>query len=311
MEARHAVEIEHEPDYEALHAGASLSANLAAGAFAGIMEHTIMYPVDAIKTRLQVLNPSPAALYDGMANAAAQMSAKEGFRSLWRGVSSVILGAGPAHAVYFATYEGAKSAFGADSATEHHPFAIAAAGGCATMASDALMNPFDVIKQRMQVHGSPYNSVLDCARQVYRAEGTSAFYVSYPATILMTIPFAAIQFAAYDSFSKIFNPKNEHDPLLHSMIGGIAGGLGAAATTPLDVVKTLLQTRGTSSDPRIRKCNGLWGAARVVYQLNGYRGFARGMTPRIVNMAPSTGICWASYEMAKRYFAPPKGEASV
>lgn len=36
-------------DYEGLAPGTSLGANLAAGAFAGIMEHTVMYPVDAIK----------------------------------------------------------------------------------------------------------------------------------------------------------------------------------------------------------------------------------------------------------------------
>lgn len=61
---------------------------------------------------------------------------------MWRGVNSVILGAGmfcifskyvpfnliltsirsigPAHAVYFATYEGAKELLGATSSTEHY-----------------------------------------------------------------------------------------------------------------------------------------------------------------------------------------------
>ncbi|KAI7828806.1 hypothetical protein BC939DRAFT_500587 [Gamsiella multidivaricata] len=36
-------------EYEALPENASLSASLLAGAFAGIAEHAIMYPVDSIK----------------------------------------------------------------------------------------------------------------------------------------------------------------------------------------------------------------------------------------------------------------------
>lgn len=68
---------------------------------------------------------------------------------------------GPAHAVYFGTYEAVKQKLGGNVGSEHHPFAVgmasiifsavlyvnirptATAGACATIASDALMNPFD------------------------------------------------------------------------------------------------------------------------------------------------------------------------
>lgn len=39
-------------EYEALPPNFSLVQNMAAGAFAGIAEHTVMYPVDAIKVSL-------------------------------------------------------------------------------------------------------------------------------------------------------------------------------------------------------------------------------------------------------------------
>lgn len=64
-------------------------------------------------------------------------------RNLWKGVNSVVLGAGPAHALHFATYEFCKDYFGANSTGGHHPLASASAGACATLAHDALMNPFD------------------------------------------------------------------------------------------------------------------------------------------------------------------------
>ena len=65
------------------------------------------------------------------------------------------------------------------------------------------MNPFDVVKQRMQVHGSVYRSIAECATKVFRAEGIKAFYVSYPTTLTMTVPFTALQFTAYESLTKM------------------------------------------------------------------------------------------------------------
>jgi hypothetical protein len=47
-----------------------------------------------LQTRMQVVNPTPAAIYTGIGNAIATISRVEGYMSLWRGLSSVILGAG-------------------------------------------------------------------------------------------------------------------------------------------------------------------------------------------------------------------------
>ena len=57
---------------------------------------------------MQVFATSPAAVYTGVGNAFTRISSTEGMRALWRGVSSVIMGAGPAHAVHFGTYEMVK-----------------------------------------------------------------------------------------------------------------------------------------------------------------------------------------------------------
>lgn len=43
---------------------------------------------------MQVVNPTPAAIYTGIGNAISTISRAEGYMSLWRGVSSVVLGAG-------------------------------------------------------------------------------------------------------------------------------------------------------------------------------------------------------------------------
>jgi hypothetical protein len=144
----------------------------------------------------------------------------------------------------------------------------------------------------MQVHGSQYGSMMQCARGVLKAEGVRAFYVSYPTTLCMTVPFTALQFMAYESISKVMNPPRNYDPLTHCVAGGLAGGFAAGLTTPLDVCKTLLQTRGTAQDLEIRSAKGLWQAARIIKHVDGYKGFFRGWRPRIITAMPSTAICW-------------------
>lgn len=144
----------------------------------------------------------------------------------------------------------------------------------------------------MQVHGSVHKSIAQCARAVYRAEGLHAFYVSYPTTLCMTVPFTATQFVAYESISKIMNPKKEYDPFTHCIAGGLAGAVAAGITTPLDVIKTLLQTRGLAEDREIRSATGLFNAAAIIKRQFGWRGFLRGIRPRIISTMPSTAICW-------------------
>ena len=43
---------------------------------------------------MQVLNPSPGAIYSGLTNAVTTITRLEGLASLWRGMTSVIVGAG-------------------------------------------------------------------------------------------------------------------------------------------------------------------------------------------------------------------------
>lgn len=95
------------------------------------------------------------------------------------------------------------------------------------------------------------------------------------------------------------------------MAGGLAGAFAAGVTTPLDVIKTLLQTRGLSEQENIRRVSGLVGAAKIIKEQYGWSGFFRGWRPRIITTMPSTAICWSSYEMAKAYFKRSLNDAAA
>ena len=291
--------MEEEIDYEALPSSAPLHYQLLAGAFAGIMEHSVLFPIDAIKTRIQ--SSATAKIYSGnnLLSQISRISTMEGSLALWKGVQSVILGAGPAHAVYFATYEWTKKTLiSPEDIQTIQPLKTAASGAAATIAADALMNPFDTIKQRIQLQTD--SSVWQITKSILKNEGVSGFYVSYPTTLSMNIPFAAFNFMLYDTTTKLLNPSNTYNPFIHCISGGISG---AALTTPLDCIKTVLQVRGSESVSMdvMKRADTFTKAASAIYQVYGWKGFWRGLSPRTISFIPATAISWTSYEMAKHF----------
>ncbi|CAH2275019.1 mitoferrin-1 [Pelobates cultripes] len=133
-------------EYESLPEGASPVIHMLAGAVAGVLEHTVMYPVDSVKTRMQSLQPDPNAKYKGVGEALKRMIRTEGLLTPLRGINVTMLGAGPAHALYFACYEKMKTSIGSmiNHAGNSH-VANGVAGSLATLLHDAVMNPAEVL----------------------------------------------------------------------------------------------------------------------------------------------------------------------
>ena len=156
-----------------------------------------------------------------------------------------------------------------------------------------------VIKQRMQLRDCTYRTVRECAKSVFAKEGWVAFYISLPTTLAMSVPFQSVQFSTYEYFRKVLNPNGGYDPSTHMMAGGLAGAVASSVTTPLDVIKTLLQTRGQSQDPRIRNATGIVDAATIIKERYGMSGFFRGFKPRVLTHMPAAAISWSVYEYFK------------
>ncbi|XP_067243072.1 mitoferrin-2 [Chanodichthys erythropterus] len=293
-----------EPDYEGLPQGASTSTHMLAGAVAGIMEHCLMFPIDCVKTRMQSLQPEPAARYRNVMDALRQIVRTEGIWRPIRGLNVTAVGAGPAHALYFACYERLKKVLSDiihPGANSH--LANGAAGCVATLLHDAAMNPAEVVKQRMQMYNSPYRGVLDCMRCVWQREGALAFYRSYTTQLTMNVPFQALHFMTYEYLQELLNPQRQYNPSSHMVSGALAGAIAAAATTPLDVCKTLLNTQESLAIDSVsqsgRHISGLGHAFRTVYRLGGLPAYFKGVQARVIYQMPSTAISWSVYEFFK------------
>ncbi|KAJ0244888.1 hypothetical protein HA466_0184120 [Hirschfeldia incana] len=290
-----------------------------AGSIAGSVEHMAMFPVDTIKTHMQALRPCPLKPV-GIRQAFRSIIQKEGPSALYRGIWAMGLGAGPAHAVYFSFYEVSKkflssSADGGDSGYSNSA-AHAVSGVFATVSSDAVFTPMDMVKQRLQMGEGTYGGVWDCVKRVMREEGFGAFYASYRTTVLMNAPFTAVHFATYEAAKKALmevSPERVGDEegwLVHATAGAAAGGLAAAVTTPLDVVKTQLQCQGVCGCDRFTS-GSISDVLKTIVKKDGYGGLLRGWLPRMLFHAPAAAICWSTYEGVKSFFQDFNGDPNT
>ncbi|KAH8337239.1 hypothetical protein KR059_003787 [Drosophila kikkawai] len=277
-------------DYESLPT-TSVGVNMTAGGIAGVLEHLVMYPLDSVKTRMQSLSPPTNNL--NILSTFRNMVTREGLLRPIRGASAVVLGAGPAHSLYFAAYEMTKEVAAKFTTVSNLNYVIS--GVVATLIHDAISSPTDVIKQRMQMYNSPYTSVVSCVRDIYKREGFKAFYRAYGTQLVMNLPYQTIHFTTYEFFQNKLNLDRKYNPPVHMAAGAAAGACAAAITTPLDVVKTLLNTQETGLT------RGMIEASRKIYHMAGPLGFFRGMTARVLYSMPATAICWSTYEFFKFY----------
>ncbi len=163
------------------------------------------------------------------------------------------------------------------------------------------------------MYDSPYRTCRECARDVYMKEGMHAFYRSFFTQLAMNIPFQSIHFIVYEACQDLLNKDREYHPLTHCASGAMAGAVAAAATTPLDVCKTLLNTQEKLRVVEVEqgRIEGLTQALRTIFLCCGPKGYFRGLTARVVYQMPSTAISWSIYEFFKHFMLHGGGKSQA
>ncbi|KAH7097650.1 S-adenosylmethionine transporter [Auriculariales sp. MPI-PUGE-AT-0066] len=252
---------------------------LIAGALAGISADVTFYPLDTVKTRLQ----SPHGFI-----------AAGGFRGIYAGMSSVLVGGGPGAAMFFVSYEKLKRVLPTSPGFEYVS-EIVAASASETFAC-LVRVPTEVVKQRTQAQrNNTRHSAFTVARAVASTDGWRGFYRGFGATVLREIPFATVQYPIYEflkrraaRFLHSDQPKRlEAAPA--AVCGSIAGGIAAAVTTPLDVMKTRIMLDTTSA--------GFRSHINAVYATGGAGAFFAGVVPRTLWIAAGGAVFLGAYEL--------------
>ena len=261
-------------------------AALCSGALAGIGVDLALFPLDTLKTRLQSKS--------GFAKSG-------GFSRLWSGIGPVAIGSGPGAAIFFVTYEGAKSRI-FPSITDEPVYIHMMAASMAEIAACSVRVPVEVIKQRMQVatRGTTSGQIIS---DIFRNEGPQGLFRGFSTTVIREVPFSAIQFPLWEWLKCKWAQKSHQErvtPLQSSICGAVSGGISAAITTPLDVAKTRIMLADSSS--QLAQNQSTIYALKVIKQEKGWSGWWAGVTPRVIWISLGGALFLGIYDLSLSLF---------
>ncbi|KAI8473816.1 MAG: mitochondrial carrier domain-containing protein [Monoraphidium minutum] len=284
------------------------ASDVVAGALARAASQSIIHPLDTLKVRLQAsvrraVPPPPGA--PGAAGAAPGLSkfgrlvppagaaqlqaAGAGLASLYKGVFGAASGAGIAIGAYFAFYSTSCNLLAAH--TSLGPGSVAFLGGAAAAAGSSVVKvPLAVCIRSVQA--GVYPNVFAAAGAITRAAGARGLFTGYWPTLLEDVPDMACKFAAYESMRRLHRRLvggRDAAPGEDFAMGALAGAAAAAATTPLDVVKTRMMCAAASRPT-------MAGAAAGVLAAGGPGAFFAGVGARALSNGINSAVFFCAFE---------------
>ena len=288
--------------------------SLIAGGLAGTSVDLALFPIDTLKTRLQ----SPHGFL-----------AAGGFRGVYRGVLVAGIGSAPGAALFFGTYETTKPIIShyrgdndcsAASAAPTHMIS-ASIGECVAC---SIRVPTEVIKSKMQTNAFGSASLSSTVRTVLAERDGRAvcssilggLYRGLGITLMREVPFAFIQFPIYErlklelarrtrsSSSSRDGLVAECSPIQAAACGSVAGGIAAALTCPLDVVKTRLML---GTDKLGVPYLGVGDVVQRLAKEEGKAVFLSGIQPRVMWISIGGFVFFGAYETYRSFLLSSSG----
>ncbi|KAL5872533.1 hypothetical protein ACKVWC_008157 [Pyricularia oryzae] len=202
----------------------------AAGAVAGVSEILVMYPLDVVKTRMQLQTSTAvgADAYNGTLDCFRKIIKNEGFSRLYRGITAPILMEAPKRATKFAANDEwgkfYRNAFGQEKMTQGLSVLTGASAGAT---ESFVVVPFELIKIRLQdkVSASKYNGPVDVLLKTVKNEGLLALYTGLESTMWRHILWNAGYFGCIHQVRQLL-PKAEtkKGQMASDIVAGSVGG---------------------------------------------------------------------------------------
>lgn len=164
--------------------------------------------------------------------------------------------------------------------------------------SCSIRVPTEVVKQRAQALQA--ESSLAALRAILGKRGTVGWtgvgrelYRGLGITVMREVPFTIIQFPLWESMKAWRRRQKgnmENSAAESAVFGSVAGAVAAAATTPLDVLKTRMMLAG--------KGHAIESLAKQMLKEEGLSVFFAGIGPRILWISAGGAIFLGSYQWA-------------
>ncbi|XP_037089917.1 S-adenosylmethionine mitochondrial carrier protein-like isoform X2 [Pollicipes pollicipes] len=250
-----------------------------AGGLAGLTVDVALFPLDTVKTRLQ---SAEGFLRSG------------GLRGLYAGVGTAAAGSVPTAALFFITYDGLTQA--AQSRLRHRwqPAAQGAAAAAGEVVACIVRVPIEVVKQRRQTRREI--SARHILTRTLAEEGVIGLYRGLFSTIAREVPFSILQLPLWEAMKAGWWARRGRpvEPWQAGLCGGVAGGLSAAITNPLDVAKTRIMLADRHTE---MAHGGILTALRCIRRQDGIRGLFAGVVPRVLWISIGGTVFFGSYSM--------------
>ena len=158
----------------------------------------------------------------------------------------------------------------------------------------SMADPFDIPKYRNAAHA---------LYTVLKEEGFGALYRGVTLTALRQGSNQAVNFTAYTelkSFLQSSQPRYRHQelPSYQTMcIGLVSGAMGPLSNAPVDTIKTRLQKN--PGQPGQSAVSRVYTLTRDMFRQEGFPALYKGITPRIMRVAPGQAVTFTVYEYLK------------
>lgn len=186
----------------------SNSGKLLCGLGAGVCEAILaVTPMETIKVKFINDQRSAKPQYRGFLHGVSTIVKNEGLGGIYKGLTPTILKQGSNQAIRFFVMESLKDLYKRGDHEKTVPKLVVGTFGAVAGAASVFGNtPLDVVKTRMQgLEASKYKNTADCALQILRNEGVTAFYKGTVPRLGRVCLDVAITFMIYDSFMDLFN----------------------------------------------------------------------------------------------------------
>ncbi|EHK40748.1 uncharacterized protein TrAtP1_004091 [Trichoderma atroviride] len=150
-----------------------------------------------------------------------------------------------------------------------------------------------------------YTGIGECFKRTAADEGVMALWRGNTANVIRYFPTQALNFAFRDKFKKMFGFKKERDGYGMWMLGNLASGGAAGATSmlfvySLDYARTRLANDAKSAKKGgERQFNGLVDVYRKTLASDGIAGLYRGFMPSVAGIIVYRGLYFGMYDSIK------------
>lgn len=174
-----------------------------AGAVAGGVSQTCIYPLEVLKTRLALRKTGQ---YKGILDAAIKIYTNEGLKSFYRGYIPNLLGIIPYAGIDLAVYETLKRKYLKKYEMTDQPslWVLLGCGSASSTLGQVCSYPLALIRTRLQAQGTalnsnkPPHSMSGTFKRIVATEGWAGLYRGITPNFLKVLPAVSISYVVYE-----------------------------------------------------------------------------------------------------------------